>query len=41
MIGKVMTGKSFGGCVRYVVEKAEARILDGQGVRLDSAERIS
>lgn len=41
MIGKVMTGKSFGGCVRYVVEKPEAIILDAQGVRIDSAERIS
>jgi len=41
MIGKVMTGKSFGGCVSYVVNKLEAVILEAQGVRIDSAERIS
>lgn len=41
MIGKVMTGKSFSGCVRYVVDKPEAKILEAQGVRIDSAERIS
>lgn len=36
-----MSGKSFGGCIRYVVEKPEAKILDAQGVRIDSADRIS
>ncbi|WP_299289372.1 relaxase/mobilization nuclease domain-containing protein [uncultured Mucilaginibacter sp.] len=41
MIGKVMSGKSFGGCVRYVVNKPEAKILDAQGVRIDSADRIN
>jgi hypothetical protein len=41
MIGKVMSGKSFGGCVGYVVNKPEAKILDAQGVRIDSADRIS
>ncbi|MGI4751428.1 MAG: relaxase/mobilization nuclease domain-containing protein [Janthinobacterium lividum] len=41
MIGKVMTGKSFGGCVQYVVGKPEAKILDACGVRTDCAERIS
>lgn len=36
MIGKVMTGKSFSGCVRYVVQKAEATVLDADGIRLDT-----
>ncbi|RZK34964.1 MAG: mobilization protein [Hymenobacter sp.] len=41
MIGKVLTGRSFSGCVQYVVGKPEAVILDARGVRIDSAERIS
>ena len=41
MIGKVLTGRSFASCVQYVVGKPEAKILDAQGVRIDSAERIS
>lgn len=41
MIGKVLTGRSFVSCVQYVVGKAEAKILDARGVRIDSAERIS
>src|SRR5918996_893711 len=31
MIGKVMIGKSFGGCVRYNVLKQEAKILHPDG----------
>jgi hypothetical protein len=34
MIGKVIIGKSFGGCVRYVVQKKDAVILDAAGVRM-------
>lgn len=33
MIGKVMTGRSFGGCVRYVVGKHDAVVLAAAGVR--------
>jgi len=33
MIGKVMTGKSFGGCVRYVVQKQAAVLLAAEGIR--------
>lgn len=40
MIGKVMTGKSFSGCVRYVVQKAEAEIMDSDGIRLDTVASI-
>ncbi|WP_303410539.1 relaxase/mobilization nuclease domain-containing protein [Pontibacter coccineus] len=31
-----MTGKSFGGCVRYVVQKLGAEVLDWDGVRTDT-----
>ncbi|MCX2476101.1 relaxase/mobilization nuclease domain-containing protein [Pedobacter sp. MC2016-05] len=34
MIGKVIIGKSFGGCVRYVVNKKDAELLYGDGIRL-------
>ena len=37
MIGKVSIGKSFGGCVRYVMEKDNAQVLDQSGVRSQSA----
>ena len=40
MIGKVITGKSFGGCVRYVLEKENAVILDAAGVRVQHASQI-
>ncbi|MCT1526116.1 relaxase/mobilization nuclease domain-containing protein [Sphingobacterium hotanense] len=33
MIAKVITGKSFGGCVRYLLEKEKAKVIDGVGVR--------
>lgn len=41
MIGKPITGRSFGGCVRYLVNKPEATILDGEGVRIQSANTIT
>jgi len=39
MIGKVVTGKSFGGCIRYVVQKQDAVILDAAGVRMQHANQ--
>ena len=33
MIGKTMTGRSFGGCVRYVLNRKEATLLEALGVR--------
>lgn len=33
MIGKVKTGKSFGGCIRYNLERQEATILHADGIR--------
>ncbi|MEZ0454176.1 relaxase/mobilization nuclease domain-containing protein [Sphingobacterium thalpophilum] len=33
MIAKVITGKSFGGCVRYLLEREKSFILDSAGVR--------
>jgi hypothetical protein len=37
MIGKVVIGKSFNGCVRYVMEKPGAQVLDQSGVRSRTA----
>ncbi len=36
MIGKVSIGKSFGGVVRYVMEKDHAEVLDMSGVRSEN-----
>ncbi|MDM1046973.1 relaxase/mobilization nuclease domain-containing protein [Sphingobacterium hotanense] len=33
MIAKVITGKSFGGCVRYLLEREKSAVLDSAGVR--------
>ncbi len=40
MIGKVMSGKSFSGCVRYVVQKPEATVLDSEGIRTDAVSSM-
>src|ERR1700755_1046231 len=40
MIGKVITGKSFGGCIRYVVQKHDAIILDAAGIRIQEASQM-
>jgi len=40
MIGKVITGKSFGGCIRYVVQKNDAVVLDAAGVRMQQVNQI-
>src|ERR1700743_595900 len=40
MIGKVITGKSFGGCIRYVVQKHDAEILDSAGIRIQEANQM-
>lgn len=31
MIGKIKKGKSFGGCIRYVMGKDNAAIIDSDG----------
>ncbi|GGG18808.1 mobilization protein [Pontibacter amylolyticus] len=36
-----MTGKSFSGCVRYVVQKAGAEVLDWEGVRTDTVASMA
>ncbi len=36
MIGKVTIGKTFGGCVHYVMEKDWAEVLNEKGVRIQS-----
>jgi hypothetical protein len=40
MMGKPITGRSFGGCVRYVVNKQEAKVLSVEGVRMQNAAAI-
>jgi ribosomal protein L7/L12 len=40
MMGKPITGRSFGGCVRYVVNKQDAKILSAEGVRIQSANAM-
>ncbi len=40
MIGKVITGRSFGGCIRYVLQKNDAVILDAAGVRMQQVNQI-
>lgn len=41
MIGKPITGRSFGGCVRYIVDKPEAKILFAEGVRMQNATTLT
>ena len=33
MIAKVITGKSFGGCARYLLEREQAKVIDAVGIR--------
>ena len=40
MIGKIVTGKSFGGAVKYVLKKEKARLLDSDGVDISSIRSI-
>lgn len=41
MIGKITKGKSFSGCVKYILDKEKGtKLLDAQGVRLKSKESI-
>lgn len=40
MIGKVKIGKSFGGCIRYNLEREQAIILYANGIRTDSIGHI-
>lgn len=41
MIGKPIVGKSFGGCVRYLLNRQEASILEAEGIRLGSPRSIT
>nr|WP_294896209.1 relaxase/mobilization nuclease domain-containing protein [uncultured Pedobacter sp.] len=40
MMGKPITGKSFSGCIRYVVDKKDAKILEAEGVRMQNASTL-
>ena len=41
MIGKPITGRSFGGCIRYIMDKQEAKVLSAEGVRMQNAKAIT
>ena len=41
MIGKLKKGSSFGGCIRYVTGKDEAKILASDGVLLGTNAEIA
>lgn len=41
MIGKVKTGRSFGGCIGYVISKHQAQILEAVGVRAINRQDIT
>ncbi|SDT43641.1 Relaxase/Mobilisation nuclease domain-containing protein [Mucilaginibacter mallensis] len=41
MMGKPITGRSFGGCIRYVVDKQQAKILAAEGVRMQNAGTLA
>lgn len=38
-MGKVMTGRSFGGCIRYVMQKPDAVVLAAAGVRMQQVNQ--
>lgn len=40
MIGKIIKGKSFSGCISYVLGKADAKLLDSEGVLLSDTKSI-
>jgi hypothetical protein len=40
MMGKPITGRSFGGCIRYVVDRQEAKILAAEGVGMQNASTL-
>ena len=39
MIGKAITGRSFGGCIRYVLQKQDALILEAAGARIQETSQ--
>lgn len=41
MIGKIKKGKSFGGCIRYVMGKDNAEIIGSDGVLLGNNREIA
>ena len=41
MIGKPITARSFGGCIRYIVDKPEAKILFAEGLRMQNATTLT
>src|ERR1700749_4867176 len=40
MVGKQISGKSFGGCIRYLLMRDKAFIIDSEGLRITSVNAI-
>ncbi|MDR0233165.1 MAG: relaxase/mobilization nuclease domain-containing protein [Dysgonamonadaceae bacterium] len=40
MIGKIIKGKSFKGCISYILDKENAKLLGGEGVLLNNTNSI-
>lgn len=40
MMGKIVIGKSFGGCIRYVTEKEGAQVLYADGIRMENNKQM-
>lgn len=40
MVAKLIVGKSFGGCIRYLLEREQSKVLDSAGVRDYSIKAI-
>ncbi|MFD2144326.1 relaxase/mobilization nuclease domain-containing protein [Mucilaginibacter antarcticus] len=40
MVGKQISGKSFGGCIRYLLNRDKAFVLDAEGIRSFSIDTI-
>lgn len=41
MIGKIRKGRSFSGCIRYVTQKDDAKIIASEGVLLGTVEETA
>jgi hypothetical protein len=40
MVGKQISGKSFGGCIKYVLNRKEAVLLEAHGVRMQNLNQM-
>ncbi len=40
-MAKIVKGGSFGGCVKYVMDKQDAKLLNSEGVLLENHQTIA